>query len=40
MSKRCNPSNWFYLDGGYFAPYVDIFEASSKAAKEWFAKHL
>ena len=38
--QALQPKKLVLLDGGHFVPYVDQFEKSSNAAKEWFTRYL
>lgn len=38
--QALQPKKLVLLDGGHFVPYVEQFEESSSAAKEWFTKYL
>jgi fermentation-respiration switch protein FrsA (DUF1100 family) len=38
--QALQPKKLVLLSGGHFVPYVEQFEESSNAAKEWFTRHL
>jgi len=38
--RALEPKNLVLITGGHFVPYVEAFEASSAAARDWFVKHL
>ena len=38
--QALQPKKLVLLDGSHFVPYVEQFEESSSAAKEWFTKYL
>jgi uncharacterized protein len=38
--QALQPKALVLLEGGHFDPYVKYFEASSKAATDWFLQHL
>jgi fermentation-respiration switch protein FrsA (DUF1100 family) len=38
--QALQPKNLVLLNGGHFVPYIDQFENSSNAAKDWFTKYL
>ena len=39
-NRALDPKKLVLLSGGHFAPYVDEFEVSSSAARDWFVTHL
>jgi fermentation-respiration switch protein FrsA (DUF1100 family) len=39
-NRALEPKKLVLIEGGHFTPYVDAFEASSAAARDWFAQHL
>jgi hypothetical protein len=39
-NRALEPKKLVLLSGGHFAPYVDEFEVSSSAARDWFVAHL
>jgi uncharacterized protein len=39
-NRALEPKKLVLLSGGHFAPYVDEFELSSSAARDWFVCHL
>lgn len=39
-NRALEPKKLVLLSGGHFAPYVDEFELSSGAARDWFVSHL
>jgi len=40
FSRAREPKKLVMLDGGHFDPYVNLFEQSSGAARDWFVEHL
>lgn len=39
-NRALEPKKLVLIEGGHFTPYVDAFETSSAAARDWFAQHL
>jgi fermentation-respiration switch protein FrsA (DUF1100 family) len=39
-NRALEPKKLVLIEGGHFTPYVDAFEQSSSAARDWFVQHL